>query len=816
MPIHKKRKTNMHALLDELLLFSVEVEKVADANKPRDAACLCTAAMLVKLSCNLLCNAVPSHETIVKRLFQYVNCEQTRMLCDSEHWVQRTLNRVPQSCVQRLEAVLSGMDIQRDVVCGHVERGCDVLSEFYMRYMDKHGCKKHTRGLGQIFTPRWLLNMVVDRYNVHDARDADDTISKKRVIDPAMGSASFLVAHIHEVLRDFFSTGVEQITYERAVSTLDALLQNMVGIEIDELVYSFALMNILFSLVPLLAVIDAKGTGQTRAHQTKVNVIHGDALTLCHINIDMALKKRFDIVFINPPFCSSWYGTEDIDLRRTIQNLEDFKPEWTRQIYPVFFAIGPQLLQRDGVMFFVSPQNWIDSRVLSHEMCDTMSVQTITLFPKGVFGSIQTDCALTECRRASLQQHVHRISVLTLTPGHVSVSCPSHHREINFTDQHETIRSAMDVDTWRILQRRIMVSVETLPSASLFFKFVCGPPHNRLLFLKTFCMEHGMDEDIGHGLLPTPMWYWGAGNLKQLHKAFPGILPRKGIECCHAHENSERALPAFASLHADTCRYLVVNEDARVTLSENLHEMLRTIKAKIPHPCSDGEERARGSSYDDQRRLGPKLMFSKNGSPLGLFEAPLQYTESPLVHPFVNFALDELGSLAFPENIQAICCHDHVQDKLLAIKFLQALLHTSVYQILWTEMYCTERRGPGTKVTSNPKKWETFPFPFKDRDWIQDPRVSRVVAKMEELQKALKGDVNVTADTHEIFSTPVFHLYLELDKLVSVELLGLSEDVYYQVTSFATLLHTSTESDLTQSRNRKEAVMMAATAVGGC
>ena len=737
------------------------------------------------------------------------------MLCDSEHWVQRTLERVPQSCVQRLEVFLSEMDIERDVVYGHVARGCDVLSEFYMRYMAKGNAKKHTRGLGQIFTPRWLLNMVVNQYNAN-ACDADNTISKKRVIDPAMGSASFLIAHIHTVLRDFFLTKIEQITYERAVATLDVLLQNMVGIEIDELVYSFALMNILFSLTPLLAVIDANSTGQKNARKARVNVIHGDALTLCHENMDMALKNQFDVVFINPPFCSSLYGTTDIDLRRNVQNRKDLKPEWTRQIYPVFFPIGQKLLQGDGVMFFVSPQNWIDSQVLSREMCNTMSVKTITLFPKGVFGSIQTDCALTECKRASSQQNVHPINVLTVTPGHASVPSPGQYKKIKFTDEHETIRSAMDMNIWRVLQRRIIASVEGLPSVSLFFKFVCGPPHNRLLFLKTFCMEHGMTEDIGHSLLPTPMWYWGAGNLKHLHKEFPGILPRKGIECCHAHENTEQALPAFATLHDNTCRYLVVNENAHVTLSENLREMLRKIKAKIPHPCSDGKERARGSSYHDQSRLGPKLMFSKNGSPLGLFEAPLQYTESPLVHPFVNFALDEVGSLAFPENIQAICCHDHVQDKLLAVKFLQALLHTSVYQILWTEMYCTERRGAGTKVTSNPEKWKRFPFPFSDQNWIQDPRVSLVVAKMEELKKALKVHANMSVDIHKIFSTPVFHLYLELDKLVSVDLLGIAKDVYYKIIHFATLLHTSTESNLTQRIDRKKAVMTAATAVGGC
>ncbi len=126
----------------------------------------------------------------------------------------------------------------------------DLFKSLYQGLVDK--TIRHD--LGEYFTPDWLAELVLDRVGFtvemmeKQAREGKDPLTI-RVLDPACGSGTFLVA----ILKRLRAYGEDHFLEKRAM--VEAITKNVVGFDLNPLAYIAARVNYLLALGDLLGGI---------------------------------------------------------------------------------------------------------------------------------------------------------------------------------------------------------------------------------------------------------------------------------------------------------------------------------------------------------------------------------------------------------------------------------------------------------------------------------------------------------------------------------------------------------------------------------
>jgi len=98
--------------------------------------------------------------------------------------------------------------------------------------MKKVNKMKH-KTLGQVFTPDWIVNEILNSLNYKE-----DFILNKKIIDPACGDGAFLKIIVERTIDYFLSKNY-------SISEIKKHLENNVyGIEIDEVVFKNCIDNL--------------------------------------------------------------------------------------------------------------------------------------------------------------------------------------------------------------------------------------------------------------------------------------------------------------------------------------------------------------------------------------------------------------------------------------------------------------------------------------------------------------------------------------------------------------------------------------------
>jgi len=116
------------------------------------------------------------------------------------------------------------------------EQARDLLKKLYHLLMPQ----EIRHDLGEYYTPDWLAEHVLNELGYHGQTD-------KRVLDPACGSGTFLVLAIKRLRERCFREGLNE------QETLNAILNNIVGIDLNPLAAVAARTNYLLALGDLLA-----------------------------------------------------------------------------------------------------------------------------------------------------------------------------------------------------------------------------------------------------------------------------------------------------------------------------------------------------------------------------------------------------------------------------------------------------------------------------------------------------------------------------------------------------------------------------------
>jgi len=187
---------------------------------------------------------------------------------------------------------------------------------------------KHKK-LGQVYTPKWIVEKILDEVNYNGKK-----ILNQKIIDPACGDGAFLTQIIKKLIKEAQKEKLEK-------STIKNILENNVyGIEIDTEEYKKCIFNL--------------------------NKIVKDNLNIDNIdwkifNDNTLLKYKdfldfFDYVVGNPPYIR--IHNLDANTRNIIKKDFEFN-QGTLDIYLSFFELGFKLLNKNGVLGYITPNSFL-------------------------------------------------------------------------------------------------------------------------------------------------------------------------------------------------------------------------------------------------------------------------------------------------------------------------------------------------------------------------------------------------------------------------------------------------------------------------
>ncbi len=189
--------------------------------------------------------------------------------------------------------------------------------------------KKTKKSKGREYTPRYMVNIILDMANY-----IGENIFQKHVIDNSCGDGAFLCEIVNRYCEVAFKKGL-------ALDALQAHLEKYIhGIEIDSVEQKKCLENI-------NNVVKKYGI----TADVSWDIICADALTIDKYN------GKMDFVLGNPPYVRVHNLDEAFDKAKNYS----FAQEGMTDLYIVFYEIGINMLNENGVLGYISPSSFFNS-----------------------------------------------------------------------------------------------------------------------------------------------------------------------------------------------------------------------------------------------------------------------------------------------------------------------------------------------------------------------------------------------------------------------------------------------------------------------
>lgn len=188
---------------------------------------------------------------------------------------------------------------------------------------------KH-KTLGQVFTPNWIVEEILDSLNFKESNILD-----KKIIDPACGDGAFLKIIVKKIINYYLSK-------KNSLNKIkDHLEKYVYGIEIDEKEFKNCLIN-LNNLV------------KTELNEDlKINWKIYNANTLIKYKEFLGC---FDFVVGNPPYIRIHNLNSET---RKLLKKEFVFSKGTIDIYVPFFELGFRLLNKRGQLGYITPNSYL-------------------------------------------------------------------------------------------------------------------------------------------------------------------------------------------------------------------------------------------------------------------------------------------------------------------------------------------------------------------------------------------------------------------------------------------------------------------------
>ncbi|MHB8598832.1 MAG: N-6 DNA methylase [Ktedonobacteraceae bacterium] len=304
----------------------------------------------------------------------------------------------------------------------------DIIGTIYNTYVSR----KEKREKGQYYTPLEIVNYILDNVGYSGKAVIG---AQKRLIDPACGSGSFLVAAAKRLITAYQN---EHGKVEDPVATLERVRQNLFGFDLNPFACYLAEVNL---LIQVLDLVKQAHDAKQRPTVERFHVYNVDALTrptgryyYTHFNTLLAeendhveqIKSRatdtpyangFAFVVANPPYGATLSDSYKETLRTDWADVFYGQPD----TYIFFLKLGTELLAHNGKLGFITPNTYLmgtNTPRLRTILLNTGRIEQIVDLPQGIWQDVNVDCVLLfltaendEDKRRAQQVQVHMLGL---------------------------------------------------------------------------------------------------------------------------------------------------------------------------------------------------------------------------------------------------------------------------------------------------------------------------------------------------------------------------------------------------------------------
>jgi len=304
----------------------------------------------------------------------------------------------------------------------------DIIGTIYNTYVNR----KEKREKGQYYTPTAIVNYILDSVGYTSMAMIG---SQKRLIDPACGSGSFLVAAAKRFVAAYKGNSTQ---VEDPVAVLERVQQNMFGFDLNPFACYLAEVNLLIQVLDLVKLAHDAGK---RPKIERFHIYNVDALArptgryyYTHFNTLLAeendyvdqIKRRahgtpyangFAFVVANPPYGATLSESYKETLRSDWADVFYGQPD----TYTFFLKLGLELLATNGKLGFITPNTYLMGKNTAALRCKLLSsscINQIVDLPQGIWQDVNVDCVLlfltaetSEDKRRAQQVQIHSLGL---------------------------------------------------------------------------------------------------------------------------------------------------------------------------------------------------------------------------------------------------------------------------------------------------------------------------------------------------------------------------------------------------------------------
>jgi type I restriction enzyme M protein len=305
----------------------------------------------------------------------------------------------------------------------------DIVGTIYNTYVSR----KEKREKGQYYTPPEIVNYILDEVGYVSGPGIIGP--NRRLIDPACGSGSFLVAAAKRLVAAY--QGMRE-RVDDPVAVLDRVRNSLYGFDLNPFACYLAEVNLLIQVLDLVKL--AHGAG-ARPKLQRFHIYNVDALTrasgryfYAHFDTLLAeetdevdrIKRRapgteyapgFAFVVANPPYGAKLSDEYKAMLRQDWADVFFGQPD----TYTFFLKLAVELLGPSGRLGFITPNTYLmgtNSGQLRAALMAAGRIDQIVDLPQGIWPDANVDCVLlfltADANEESRRSQIVRINLLNL------------------------------------------------------------------------------------------------------------------------------------------------------------------------------------------------------------------------------------------------------------------------------------------------------------------------------------------------------------------------------------------------------------------
>ena len=308
----------------------------------------------------------------------------------------------------------------------------DVLGNVYENYLGyqlKKSKEKESSGKnfkkrkeqGIYYTPKYIVDYIVANAlsPVLDKCKSVNDLQKIKILDPACGSGSFLVAAMNFLLKKYEEFNIKPDGYLK----IQILQNNIYGVDLDQQAVELARLNLLLNTfdsqikLPGLENNIKNGNSLISGTDEELEKYFGknyrdkkpfnweeefpEVFSARHSRESGNPEKGFDIIIGNPP----WGANIDKEVEFLAFKFPDSTKEH-KDTYKIFIDLAIQKLKNSGRLGFVSPNTFLYQPRYQDvkDLLDNYNYMVLNL-GENIFGNVQLPCCVLVAEKEKGDQH---------------------------------------------------------------------------------------------------------------------------------------------------------------------------------------------------------------------------------------------------------------------------------------------------------------------------------------------------------------------------------------------------------------------------